>query len=93
MRLTLTGTGPAEGFPAPDCPCAACSRARRDGTHRAPARLESPDGWAIGVDGVVEWGRVVARVEGVVAGVRVRSLLGRACPSETPVSSPPVKMS
>ncbi|GLY32814.1 bifunctional adenosylcobinamide kinase/adenosylcobinamide-phosphate guanylyltransferase [Kineosporia sp. NBRC 101731] len=53
MRLTLTGTGPAEGFPVPDCPCAVCARARRDGVTAEPARLVSSSGWEISVDGVV----------------------------------------
>ncbi|GAA3625800.1 hypothetical protein GCM10022223_48740 [Kineosporia mesophila] len=53
MRLTLTGTGPAEGFPVPDCPCAVCARARRDGVTAEPARLVSSGGWEISVDGVV----------------------------------------
>jgi phosphoribosyl 1,2-cyclic phosphodiesterase len=31
MDLLLTGTGPASGFPVPDCPCAVCRTASPDG--------------------------------------------------------------
>ncbi|MBT0770997.1 bifunctional adenosylcobinamide kinase/adenosylcobinamide-phosphate guanylyltransferase [Kineosporia sp. J2-2] len=52
MRLNLTATGPAGGFPVTGCSCAVCSRAHRAGVTHGPARLESPDGWAIGLEGV-----------------------------------------
>ncbi|MCE0538275.1 bifunctional adenosylcobinamide kinase/adenosylcobinamide-phosphate guanylyltransferase [Kineosporia rhizophila] len=70
MRLTLTGIGPAAGFPLPDCPCATCSRARRDGVVSRPAQLESSDGWALGVDGEVELSN--DRLDSVAAGEGVR---------------------
>ncbi len=74
MRLTLTGIGPAEGFPLDGCPCSACSRARRDGREVRPARLESSDGWALGVDGQVQSSPDVFEVAAGVVVVRVGEL-------------------
>ena len=71
MRLTLTGIGPSAGFPLPDCPCATCSRARRDGVTSRPAQLESSDGWTLGVDGEVQQPGD-ARVDSVAVGESVR---------------------
>jgi adenosylcobinamide kinase / adenosylcobinamide-phosphate guanylyltransferase len=36
MRVTLLGTGSAEGWPSPFCGCASCATARADGVVRAP---------------------------------------------------------
>lgn len=42
MRVILSGSGPAPGFPVPGCPCATCATARRAGVVRAPAALALP---------------------------------------------------
>ncbi|MGV9240431.1 bifunctional adenosylcobinamide kinase/adenosylcobinamide-phosphate guanylyltransferase, partial [Streptomyces nigra] len=39
MELTLLGTGAPAGLPRPDCPCAACARARGDSARAATALL------------------------------------------------------
>lgn len=37
MRITLLGTGSADGWPNPFCACASCSAERADGRSRAPS--------------------------------------------------------
>ena len=44
MRVVVTGSGGAAGWPEPGCPCASCARAARDtalagGTSRAPSSI------------------------------------------------------
>ena len=39
MDVQVRGTGGPDGYPQPDCRCASCSAARREGVTRAPAEL------------------------------------------------------
>ncbi|HEY2508508.1 MAG TPA: bifunctional adenosylcobinamide kinase/adenosylcobinamide-phosphate guanylyltransferase [Streptosporangiaceae bacterium] len=48
MYARLIGTGGAAGWPADDCRCASCMRARTAGQHRRPGRVL--------VDGILEFG-------------------------------------
>src|SRR4051812_45779955 len=43
MDLLLTGTGPADGFPVPDCPCATCRSAAPAAPGRSDAALGRSD--------------------------------------------------
>ncbi|MGE5286036.1 MAG: bifunctional adenosylcobinamide kinase/adenosylcobinamide-phosphate guanylyltransferase [Micromonosporaceae bacterium] len=60
MDVLVRGTGGPDGYPQPDCRCASCSAARREGVARAPAELL--------IDGIVPIGGARSRAPAPLPG-------------------------